>query len=52
MKLNAAAQMKLDAVATVLWTVFQCERIADVTGHPPSPCYGEASRPVATALLK
>jgi hypothetical protein len=41
-KFNAAAQMKLDAVATVLWTVFQCERIAEVTGH----------RPVATALLK
>jgi len=28
-KLNAAAQMKLDAVDTVLWTVFQCERIAE-----------------------
>ena len=41
MKLNAAAQMKLDAVATVLWTVFQCERIAEVTGH----------RPVAIALI-
>jgi hypothetical protein len=41
-KLNAAAQMKLDAVATVLWTVFQCERIAEVTGHTP----------VATAVLK
>jgi hypothetical protein len=34
--------MKLDAVATVLWAVFQCEKIAEVTGH----------RPVATALSK
>jgi len=38
-KLNAAAQMKLDAVATVLWTVFQCERIAEVTDRPQAGGY-------------